>query len=151
MTVRPARTQIRMGIRPVWLESSLSAWRKLVSLATHWGQAKTLIRLGGCPDWSESSLGAQSFCWFCHEVAHFRLYIVLHGVTWLHYTLQNGDSRANSFSYNFVADFSFSLQLSERYFIGLAKTLNFILISGIVYQLLDVNHGHPLSNNIFTY
>ena len=25
----------------------------------------------GCPGWSESSLGAQSFCWFCHEAAHF--------------------------------------------------------------------------------
>ena len=33
--------------------------------------AKTLIRLGGCPGWSESSLGAQSLCWFCHEVAHY--------------------------------------------------------------------------------
>ena len=33
---------------------------------------KTLIRLGGCPGWSESSLGAQSLCWFCHEVAHIR-------------------------------------------------------------------------------
>ena len=33
--------------------------------------AKTLIRLGRCPGWSESSLGAQSFCWFCHEAAHF--------------------------------------------------------------------------------
>ena len=32
---------------------------------------KTLIRLGGCPGWSESLLGTQSFCWFCHEVAHF--------------------------------------------------------------------------------
>ena len=31
---------------------------------------KTLIRLGGCPGWSESSLGAQSFCWFCHVMAH---------------------------------------------------------------------------------
>ena len=29
---------------------------------------RRLIRLGGCPGWSESSLGAQSFCWFCHEV-----------------------------------------------------------------------------------
>ena len=29
------------------------------------------IRLGGCPGWSESLLGAQSFCWFCHETAHF--------------------------------------------------------------------------------
>ena len=36
------------------------------------GQQKTLIRLGECPGWSESSLGAQSFCWFCHEVAHIK-------------------------------------------------------------------------------
>ena len=35
--------------------------------------AKTLIRLGGCPGWSESSLGAQSFCWFCHQAAHFAM------------------------------------------------------------------------------
>ena len=33
--VRPAKTQISLGIRPVWSESSLSAWRKLGSLATH--------------------------------------------------------------------------------------------------------------------
>ena len=30
------RRQISLGIRPVWSESSLSAWRKLGSLATHW-------------------------------------------------------------------------------------------------------------------
>ena len=71
MSVHPAKTQISLGIRQVWSESSLSAWRKLGSLATHWAQAKTLIRLGGCPGWSESSLGAQSFCWFCHEAAQF--------------------------------------------------------------------------------
>ena len=33
--VRPAKTQISLGIRPVWSESSLSAWRKLRSLAIH--------------------------------------------------------------------------------------------------------------------
>ena len=33
--VRPAKTQISLGIRPVWSEFSLSAWRKLESLATH--------------------------------------------------------------------------------------------------------------------
>ena len=32
--VHPVKTQISMGIRPVWSESSLSAWRKLGSLAT---------------------------------------------------------------------------------------------------------------------
>ena len=35
MSVRPAKTQISLGIRPVWSESSLSAWRNLGSLATH--------------------------------------------------------------------------------------------------------------------
>ena len=35
VTVRPAKTQISLGIRPVWSESSLSAWRKFGSLATH--------------------------------------------------------------------------------------------------------------------
>ena len=60
VTVRPAKTQISLGIRPVWSESLLSAWRKLGSLATHWAQAKTLIRLGGCPGISESSLGAHA-------------------------------------------------------------------------------------------
>ena len=36
MTVLPAKTQIRLGIRPVWSVSSLFAWRKLWSLATYW-------------------------------------------------------------------------------------------------------------------
>ena len=33
--VRSAKTQISLGIRPVWSESSLSAWRNLGPLATH--------------------------------------------------------------------------------------------------------------------
>ena len=69
VTVRLARTQISLGIRPVWSESSLSAWRKLRSLPIK-RTAKTLIRLGRCPGWSESSLGAQSLCSFCHVTAH---------------------------------------------------------------------------------
>ena len=35
VAVRPANTQISLGIRPVWSETSLSTWRKLGSLATH--------------------------------------------------------------------------------------------------------------------
>ena len=38
--VRPVKTQISLGIRPVWSESSLSAWRKLVSLSIHWAHSK---------------------------------------------------------------------------------------------------------------
>ena len=36
VAVRPAKTQISLGIRPVWSESSLSAWRKLGSLPPYW-------------------------------------------------------------------------------------------------------------------
>ena len=42
--VRPAKTQISLGICPVWSESSLSAWRNIKSLATQWAHSK---------DWSD--------------------------------------------------------------------------------------------------
>ena len=38
------RTQISLGISPVWSESSLSAWRNLGPLAAHWAQSE---------DWSD--------------------------------------------------------------------------------------------------
>ena len=49
VVVRPAKTQIRLGIRPVWSESSLSAWRKLGSLATHWAQSEDSDQTGRMP------------------------------------------------------------------------------------------------------
>ena len=55
MSVRPAKTQISLGIRPIWAESSLSTWRKLGSLVTHWAHS-----LGG----SESLLAYTHFVGF---------------------------------------------------------------------------------------
>ena len=49
MTVRPAKTQISLGIRPVWSESSLSAWRKVGSLATHWAHNEDSDQTGRMP------------------------------------------------------------------------------------------------------
>ena len=49
MSVRPAKTQISLGIRPVWSESSLSAWRKLGSLATHWAHSEDSDQTGRMP------------------------------------------------------------------------------------------------------
>ena len=34
--VHPVKTQISLGIHPVWSESSLFAWRKIGSLVSHW-------------------------------------------------------------------------------------------------------------------
>ena len=47
--VRPAKTQISLGIRPVWSESSLFAWRKLGSLATHWSHSEDADQTGWMP------------------------------------------------------------------------------------------------------
>ena len=46
MTMRPAKTQISLGIRPVWSESSLSARRKLGSLAIHWAHSEDFDQTG---------------------------------------------------------------------------------------------------------
>ena len=59
--VRPAKTQMSLGIRPGWSESLLCAqWVAIRILAFFMQTAKTLIRLGGCPGWSESSLGSHA-------------------------------------------------------------------------------------------
>ena len=49
MAVRPVKTQISLGICPVWSESSLSAWRKLGSLATHWAHSEDSDQTGQMP------------------------------------------------------------------------------------------------------
>ena len=47
--VCPAKTQIRLGIRPVWSESLLSAWEKLKSLATRWKHSEVSDQTGRMP------------------------------------------------------------------------------------------------------
>ena len=60
MTVRTAKTQISLGIRPVWSESLLCAQRVAKDPSFFMRTAKTLIRLRGCPGWSESLVGAHA-------------------------------------------------------------------------------------------
>ena len=47
--VRPPKTQISLGICPVWSASSLLAWRKLGSLATHWAHSEDSDQTGWMP------------------------------------------------------------------------------------------------------
>ena len=49
VSVRPSKTQISLGIRPVWSQSSLSTWRKLRSLATHWAHSEDSDQAGWMP------------------------------------------------------------------------------------------------------
>ena len=49
VTVRPAKTQISLGIRPFWSKSSLSAWRNIGFLATHWAHSEGSDQTGRMP------------------------------------------------------------------------------------------------------
>ena len=49
VVVRPAKTQISLGIRRVWSESSLSAWSKRGSLATHCAHSEDSVQTGRMP------------------------------------------------------------------------------------------------------
>ena len=49
MSACPAKTQINLGICPIWSESSPSAWRKLGSLATHWAHSEDSDQTGRMP------------------------------------------------------------------------------------------------------
>ena len=53
----PAKTQIRLGICPVWSVFAVCI-KKAWVLSYPLSEQQRLIRLGGCPGWSESSLGA---------------------------------------------------------------------------------------------
>ena len=62
VSVRPAKTQISLGICPVSSESLLSAWRNIGPLSTYWAHSED----------SDVSLrwAHRSFCWFCCMAAH---------------------------------------------------------------------------------
>ena len=49
VSVHPAKTQISLGIRPVWSESSLSAWRKPGPLVTYWAHSEDSDQTGRMP------------------------------------------------------------------------------------------------------
>ena len=70
MTVRPAKTQISLGIRPFWSESSLSAWRNLGSLATHWAHSEDSDQTGRMPRLTWVFAGRTLILLLCHVAAH---------------------------------------------------------------------------------
>ena len=85
VVVRPAKTQISLGIRPVWSESSLTTWRKLGSLATHWPHSEDSDQTGRMPrliwvfagrtatllvlSWSGSFAYLQAWPWWSYQKA----------------------------------------------------------------------------------
>ena len=71
--VRPAKTQIRLSIRPVWSESLLSAWRNIGSIAIHKAHSED-----SADTHADLSLlwVHRSFCLFCRVLSHLYLCII---------------------------------------------------------------------------
>ena len=75
--VRPAKTQLSLGIRPVWSESSLGAWRNLGALASHLAHSEDSDQSGRMPRLISLCWAHMSFCWFCHAAAQIILWELL--------------------------------------------------------------------------
>ena len=67
--VRPAKTQIGLGIRPGWSESSLSVWRNTGSSVTHWAHSKDSDQTGRMP--------RLIWVFFAERTCHFVGFIML--------------------------------------------------------------------------
>ena len=66
----PSEDSEQPGHSPSLIGSSLSAWRKLGSLATHWAHSKGSDQTGRMPRLIRVFAGQQALCWFCHVAAH---------------------------------------------------------------------------------
>ena len=80
-SVRLAETQISLGICPVWSESSLSAWRKLGSLATHSAHSEDSDQTGWMPRliWVFAGCTVTLFVLSCCGSYIFCIKCVFHG------------------------------------------------------------------------
>ena len=57
---------ISLGIRPVWSESTLSAWRNIGSLATHWAHSEDSDQTGQLPRKDSDQSGQMPrLIWVC--------------------------------------------------------------------------------------
>ena len=70
MTLRPAKIQLSLGIRPVWSESSLPAWRNLESLVTKWAHSEDSDQTG--PRLMCVFARRTLIFWFCYVVAQIK-------------------------------------------------------------------------------
>ena len=111
MCVHPAKTQISLEIRPVWLKSSLSAWRKLGSLSVQW-------RLWS--DWADAQAGLS----LCLAHSHFVGFVMSRLILcWMGHKTHNNHQSVLWASREF-----------ERYW----ATIWLLLGGGVLYSGLEV-------------
>ena len=87
--MRPAKTQISLGIRPVWSESTLSTWRKLGSLATHWVHSEDSDQTGWMPRLTWVFAGRTAILLVLSWGGSFRFLCLLACLFWFNVALNN--------------------------------------------------------------
>ena len=80
--MHPAKTQIILGIHPIWSVFAVRMKKAWVLSYLLWAQQR-LIRLGRCPGWSESLLGAHAILLVLSCTDTFDVHL------WNHWKLQN--------------------------------------------------------------
>ena len=85
------RRQISLGICPVWSESSLSAWRKLGSLANHWAHSEDADQTGRIPRliWVFTGRKGHFIAFVMRRLKYFLISIVYFALLfiWLKFTI----------------------------------------------------------------
>ena len=90
--MHPAKTQISLGIRPGWSESSLCAQWVAKNQSFLHADSEDSDQTGRIPGWSDSSLSAHSFCWFRHAAAHIsKTHFLFKNIKSLMYMTLNSD------------------------------------------------------------
>ena len=73
----PAKTQISLGIRPVWSESSLcTQWAAKDPRFLH-ADSEGSDQTGRMPRLIWVFAGCTSFCWFCHSAAQLSMFLTI--------------------------------------------------------------------------
>ena len=134
--VRPAKTQISLGIRPVWSESLLSAWRKLGSLATNWAHTEDSEQTGRMPRLIWVFIGRTCYFEPGHPPSLSRIFAVRMKKAWV-------------FSYPLSAseDSDQTGRMPRLIWIFAGRTCHFV--GFVVRWLINVIHSH-LYKSIFT-
>ena len=122
--VRPVKTQISLGIRPVWSEYSLCAqWVAKDPSFLH-VDSEDSDQTGRMPRLIWVFAG-HTFCWFCHEVAHLQNFkkrreVTSTGKTYVYiYKTFSFNSLSKDTTINFLCQYgSHTNSLSELYFVA---------------------------------
>ena len=132
--MRPAKTQISLGIRPVWSESSLSAWRNHGSLATHSAHSEDSEQTGRMPRLIWVFAGCTLiFCWFCHVVAHMIMYFII-----LYYIHQKKKKKKKNHATRI-----FQFRITILAYVGFQLLL--VTWSGVLYHVSWMSSYHRIT------